>query len=225
MSTDSTCDRRERVGHERRRVVVPGDDVDLLATELGDDGLDPRAPLADGGADGIEALLARGDRDLGPATGLPRDRAGSRPCRCGSPGTSSSNRRLRKPLWVRLTETAQARAGSDGPRGRKPSRSGRCGSARAATAPWWPGRLDALAHVQDHRRGSTRLTVPVDELALAVGELIEHGVALGLAEALEARPAWRSGRRSGRTCHRPAPRSPRARPGSRRPCGGAPRRA
>ena len=34
-------------------------------------------------------------------------------------------------------------------------------------------------------RGSTRLTVPVDQLALAAGELVEDLVALGLAEALE----------------------------------------
>ena len=40
-------------------VVVPRDDVDLLAAELGDDGLDAGAALADGRADRVEALLAR----------------------------------------------------------------------------------------------------------------------------------------------------------------------
>ena len=46
-------------------------------------------------------------------------------------------------------------------------------------------RLDALAHVEDHRPRLDAVDRAGDELALAVGELVEHGVALGLAEALQ----------------------------------------
>ena len=46
-------------------------------------------------------------------------------------------------------------------------------------------RLDALAHVEDHRPRLDPVDRAGDELALAVGELVEDGVALGLAEALE----------------------------------------
>jgi hypothetical protein len=38
---------------------VPGDDVNLLAAELGHDRLHSRSALADRRADGIEAVLAR----------------------------------------------------------------------------------------------------------------------------------------------------------------------
>ena len=72
---------RQRVGHEDGRVVAPRDDVDLLAAELGDDGLDARAALADGRPDRVEPLLAAGDGHLGAAArlagdGLDLDRAG-----------------------------------------------------------------------------------------------------------------------------------------------------
>ena len=66
--------RAQRVGHEDAGVVAPRDDVDLLAGQLGDDGLDaarragrPWRPT------GIEALLARRDGDLGAAAGLAGD--------------------------------------------------------------------------------------------------------------------------------------------------------
>ena len=81
MSTPTTWAGREGVGDEDGRVVVPGDDVDLLAAELGDDGLDAATALADRGADRVEALLAARDGDLGAAArlagdGLDLDRAG-----------------------------------------------------------------------------------------------------------------------------------------------------
>ena len=66
--------RAQRVGDEHAGVVVPRDDVDLLAGQLGDDGLDARAALADGRADRVEAVLARRDGDLGAAAGLAGDR-------------------------------------------------------------------------------------------------------------------------------------------------------
>src|SRR5260221_8411713 len=61
--------RRERVDHEGGGVVVPFDDVDLLAAQLADDGLHARALHAHAGAHGIHVLLAGDHRDLGP---LPR---------------------------------------------------------------------------------------------------------------------------------------------------------
>ncbi len=64
----------ERVDHEGRRVGRPLDDVDLLALELGDDGLDPAAAHADAGADGVDARIVRDHRNLGPAPGIAGDR-------------------------------------------------------------------------------------------------------------------------------------------------------
>ena len=66
--------RAQGVGHEDAGVVAPRDDVDLLAGQLGDDGLDARAALADGRPDRVEAVLARRDGDLGAAAGLAGDR-------------------------------------------------------------------------------------------------------------------------------------------------------
>ncbi len=45
--------------------------------------------------------------------------------------------------------------------------------------------LDTLAHVQDHRPRLDAVDGAGDELTILVRELIEHGVALGLAQALE----------------------------------------
>ena len=45
--------------------------------------------------------------------------------------------------------------------------------------------LHALAHVEDHRPRLDPVDGAVHELALAVRELVEHGIALGLAETLE----------------------------------------
>ena len=73
-STPRTWAGRQRVRDEHARVLVPRDDVDLLAGELGDDRLDARAALADRRADRVEALLARRDGDLRAAAGLARDR-------------------------------------------------------------------------------------------------------------------------------------------------------
>ncbi len=74
MSTEITWAGLRALATKTPGVVVPRDDVDLLAAELGDDGLDARAALADGGADRVEPLLARRDGDLGAAAGLAGDR-------------------------------------------------------------------------------------------------------------------------------------------------------
>ncbi len=65
--------RAQGVRHEHTGVVGPRDDVDLLAGELGHDGLDPGATLTDSRADRIEPFLARRDGDLRPAARLAGD--------------------------------------------------------------------------------------------------------------------------------------------------------
>ena len=82
--------RRERLRDEPGRLVVPRDDVDLLAAKLGDDHADARAARADAGADGIDALSVRLDRDLRAIAGLPGDAADLTRLSAIS-GTSSSN--------------------------------------------------------------------------------------------------------------------------------------
>ena len=51
------------------------DDVDLLAAELADDGLDAHALHADAGADGVDVLVAGHDGDLGALTSFAGDGA------------------------------------------------------------------------------------------------------------------------------------------------------
>src|SRR5213075_2124150 len=65
--------RAESVRNEEAGVITPWDHVDLLAGQLGDDSLDPRAALADGGTDRVETVLARRDRDLRTAASLASD--------------------------------------------------------------------------------------------------------------------------------------------------------
>src|SRR6185437_2401016 len=67
--------RRERLGDEARRLVVPRDDVDLLAAQLGHDHAHARAARPDARADRVDALGVRLDRDLRPVARLARDAA------------------------------------------------------------------------------------------------------------------------------------------------------
>src|SRR6478672_789332 len=62
--------RREGVHDERRLVVVPLDDVDLLALQFGDDRLNPRAAHADAGADRIDGGVVRQHSHLGARAGV-----------------------------------------------------------------------------------------------------------------------------------------------------------
>src|SRR5207253_3609589 len=55
-------------------VVAPRDHVDLLAAELGNDGLDAGTALADRRPDRIEAVLSAGYGDLRPTARLASDR-------------------------------------------------------------------------------------------------------------------------------------------------------
>ena len=175
---------RERVGDEHGRVVAPRDDVDLLAAELGDDGLDPRAALADGRADRVEAFLAAADGDLGAAArlagdGLDLDRAGV------------DLRHLE--LEQAAQEALVAPADEDlGPlRGAPDLEHVRLDVLADAIVldrrllGRREDRLDALADVQDDRPRLDPVHLAGDHLALAAGELVEDHVALGLTQALQ----------------------------------------
>src|SRR5919108_2098634 len=65
--------RRERLGDETSRLRIPGNDVDLLAAQLGDHHADAGTPRAYAGPDGVDSLDVRLDRDLGAVAGLPGD--------------------------------------------------------------------------------------------------------------------------------------------------------
>ena len=184
MSTETTWAGLQRVGDEDAGVVAPRDDVDLLARQLGDDGLDARAALADGGADRVEALLARGDGDLGAAAGLAGDGLD-----LDRAAVDLGDLELEQALEEVLVRPADEDLRTLG---------------RAADLEH--ERLDVLADavVLEHRllgRGKDGLDVlPTsrmiaarldavdrarDELAFAAGELVEDLLALDLADALE----------------------------------------
>ena len=69
---DDPADRRrlERVDDERRQVLRPRDDVDLLALQLLNHGLDAAALHSDAGADRIDRAVVADDADLGAAAGV-----------------------------------------------------------------------------------------------------------------------------------------------------------
>ena len=63
---------RQRLRDEPRRLLVEGDDVDLLAAELGHDHAHARAARAHAGAHRVDPGGVRDDRDLRPVAGLAR---------------------------------------------------------------------------------------------------------------------------------------------------------
>src|SRR5690606_15805284 len=64
----------QRVRDERRQVVRPVDDVDLLVVEFARDGAHPGTQLADAGALGVDAGLGGAHRDLRAVARLARER-------------------------------------------------------------------------------------------------------------------------------------------------------
>src|SRR4051812_2896428 len=66
--------RSQGVHHEGRRVLGPGNDVDLFALKLTDHGLDAAAAHADAGADRIDRAVVAQNRDLGTGAGVAGDR-------------------------------------------------------------------------------------------------------------------------------------------------------
>ena len=184
MSTRDDLGRAQGVGHEEAGVVAPRDDVDLLAGQLGDDGLDASAALADGRADRIEALLARRDGDLRAAARLAGDRLD-----LDRAAVDLGDLELEQAL-----EEALVRPADEDLRalGRAPDLEHERLDVLAdpvvlegALLGRGEDRLDVLADVEDDR---PRLD-PVDraghQLALAAGELVEDLVALDLADPLQ----------------------------------------
>ena len=181
--------RAERVGDEDGRVVVPGDHVDLLAGELGHDGLDPGPALADGRPDRVEALLAARDGDLRARAGLAGDRLD-----LDGPAVDLGDLELEEPAEEALVGAADedlrpAQAAPDLEDvgldvladavvlerrllGRGEDRLG-------------PGDPALAGQVEDDRPRLDPVDGPGDDLALAARELVEDDVALGLAEPLE----------------------------------------
>ena len=146
--------RAQRVGHEHGRVVVPRDDVDLLAGQLGDDGLDARAALADGRADRVEALLARRDGDLRAAAGLAGDGLDLDGARCGSRGPRARTGACRKPLWVRLTKICGPLRGAPDLEHERLDVLADAVVLEGALLGRGEDRLDVLADVEDDRRAA-----------------------------------------------------------------------
>ena len=60
----------KRIDEEGGFIRVPLDDVDLLALQFGDHGLDARSPHADASADGIDAAVVGDHGHLGAAAGI-----------------------------------------------------------------------------------------------------------------------------------------------------------
>ncbi len=175
--------RRERLGHEAGRLGVPGDDVDLLPAELGDDHADARSTRADAGADG------------------------STPCMCDStaifdryPGSLATPLISTRPSAISGTSSSKSARISSGSR-----------RERITCGPFVPERTSAITALMRlpcsyrspstcSERGKQRLDPPeVDEhvvavacllddpghdLALAIDVLLVHDRPLGLADAL-----------------------------------------
>src|SRR5690606_25402826 len=66
--------RLQRVDDEGSRILGPGDDVDLLALQFADHGLDARTAHADAGADRVDRAVVGDDGDLGARAGIAGDR-------------------------------------------------------------------------------------------------------------------------------------------------------
>src|SRR5215217_4882566 len=176
--------RAEGLGHETGRLLVVGDDVDLLAPQLGDDHAHARAARADAGADRVDAVGVRDDRDLGAVARLARH-VGDLHQPVGD---------LRHLELEQLLDQLRVAARDDD------ARAARRGGdlldhgldalgVVVALAVDLLGlrqqRLDALAQLHERVARVRLLNDAGDQLADAVAVLLEHHVALRLADALE----------------------------------------
>src|SRR5436190_292792 len=174
---------RKRLGDEACRLRVPGDDVDLLATQFRDDHADAGAARADAGADRVDALRVRLDSDLRAVAGFPGDAADLDES-VGDLGDLELEERLdqlriapRDDHLRPLRARADLRDDSLDP-----------GALLIALAVDLLGtgqqRLD-LAEVDEHVVPVTGLLDdPSDDLGDAVDVLLVHHLALGLADPL-----------------------------------------
>ena len=159
------------------------DDVDLLAAQLADDGLDAHALHADAGADGVDILVAGHDGDLGAFAGLAGDGADA-----DGAVVDLGDFGLEEVL-----NKSRRGAGDDDLRTLGGAVDAEQNDADAlADGELLEARLLALGHagfgfaeVEDDVHGLEALDGGVEDLAGAVVVLVEDGVALGLADLLE----------------------------------------
>src|SRR5436190_7477256 len=176
--------RRQGLGDEPGRLVVVGDDVDLLAPQLGDDHPDPGAARADARPDGVHAVGMGDDRDLRAVAGLARD-VGDLHQAVGDLG----HLQLEQLLDELGVATRDDDAGALG-RGRDllDDRLDAAG-VLVALGVYLLGLgqqgLHALAELYERVARVRLLHDAGDQLADAVAVLLEHHVALGLADALQ----------------------------------------
>ena len=159
------------------------DDVDLLAAQLADDGLDAHALHADAGADRVDVLVAGHDGDLGALAGLAGD---------GANGDGAVVDLGDFALEEVLDETGRG-AGDDDLR----ALGGAVDAQKDDTDTLADGELleagllalghagFGLAEVEDDVHRLEALDRRVENLAGAVVVLVEDGVALGFADLLE----------------------------------------
>ena len=182
--TSRTRAGRERLGDEAGGLLVVGNDVDLLAAELGDDHADARAARADAGADRIDAVGVRDDRDLRAEAGLAGD-ADDLDELVGDLGHLEREQLLDQLRVLARDDDARALAvGVDlGDDGLDPH------AVVVALAVDLLGAgqqgLDAIAELDQRVAVVGLLDDPGDQLADAVLELLEHHHPLGLADPLQ----------------------------------------
>ena len=175
---------RERLGDEAGGLVVEGDDVDLLAAQLGHDHAHARAARAHAGADRVDAVGVGDDGDLRAVAGLAGD-VGDLDEAVGDLGDLELEQ---------LLDQLGVAAGDDDrgalARGRDllDDRLDALGVVVALALDLLglgQQRLDPFAQLHERVAGVRLLDDAGDQLAHAVAVLLEHHVALGLADALQ----------------------------------------
>ena len=189
--------RLQRVDDEGREVLAPRDDVDLLALQLLDHGLDAAALHADAGADRVDRAVVADHADLGAAARI----AG------GGLDLDDAVVNLGHFLREQLLHEIGMRAAEEDLR------------PAVLAANVQDQRADAVADADDlardllvaadHALGAAEIDDDVaeldalddagDDLAGAVLELLDIGARARRRGPSGRSPAWRPGRRSGRT--------------------------
>src|SRR4051812_40612794 len=176
--------RAERLRHEAGGLVVVGDDVDLLAAQLGDDHAHARAARPDAGADRVDPVGVRDDGDLRAVAGLAGD-AGDLHQAVGDLG------------YLELEELLDQLGIAPGDDDRWSARGGGdlldhgLDALRVVVAlavdllGLGQQRLHPLAQLHERVARVGLLDDAGDQLAHAVAVLLEHHVALGLADPLQ----------------------------------------
>src|SRR3954469_24904312 len=175
---------RERLGHEAGGLIVVRDDVDLLAAQLGDDHAHARATRAHAGTDRVHTVGVGDDGDLRAVAGLARD-VGDLDQAVGDLGDLELEELLDE-LGIAPRDDDRRALG----RGRDllDDRLDALGVVVALAVDLLglgQQRLDALAQLDQRVARVGLLDDAGDELADAVAVLLEHHVALRLADALQ----------------------------------------